>query len=173
MDLQVLSFYPSGDLQDSLHYCKEWGGPRALGAEWGRWNLMIMMRHLCHSLVSSPTEERRQCKTRENQAWTFILCFVCRSLPRGSLFILLLNCLNVHRFPLASSRSTNCVIITLYAAFTQYRNYHNFEKTTRDFLLGAVHVTTFSFELLLSSCYQLYLWNSSFITPVIEQTAYD
>ncbi len=27
-----------------------------------------------------------------------------------------------------------------YAAFTQYRNYRNFKMTTRDVLLGAVHV---------------------------------
>ncbi len=56
-------------------------------------------------------EEWQQWKTREDQAWNFILCFVCGSRPWGaaafhlSLFILLLNVLYVRRFPPPSSRT--------------------------------------------------------------------
>ncbi len=52
-------------------------------------------------------EEWRHWKTREDQAWSFSLCFVCGSRPWGAaafhlcLFILLLN---VRRFPPPSSR---------------------------------------------------------------------
>ncbi len=76
-------------------------------------------RHLRHSPVSSPHGGAsegikggvtRQWKTREDQAWNFSLCFVCGSRPWGAaafhlcLFILLLNVLNVRRFPPPSSR---------------------------------------------------------------------
>ncbi len=80
--------------------------------------------HLHHSPVSSPTEELWKDKRRSEDSgrWErsspgllFVFC-VQQSSVRGChfyfvLFILLLKCLNVRRFPPPSSQSTNCVTL--------------------------------------------------------------
>ncbi len=56
---------------------------------------------------------------REDKAWTFILCFVCGSHPRGAAALLLcylfylLKSLTVRRFLPPSPLSTNCVTIAI------------------------------------------------------------
>ncbi len=71
--------------------CDEWGGPRAVErSEAG--GVDDNERHLRHSPVSSPTEElrkdkkeeRRQWKTREDQAW-ILICVLCAAVVREGL----------------------------------------------------------------------------------------
>ncbi len=86
-------------------------------------------RHLRHSPVSSPKEELWKDKRksvdsgrRERTRPGLYLCFVCDSRSvRGCCFIVvclfvLLNSLNVRRFPPPSSRSTNVVTMILCIA---------------------------------------------------------
>ncbi len=76
-------------------------GPRAVGAE--PVELMIMSDTCATDRSRVPRRSSGRIKggatMREDQAWTFILCFVCVSCPRS--FILLLNLFE------NSSHSTN------------------------------------------------------------------